>query len=346
MGELMRDYFYGTQKEEFTFYQIPKILFTEDRFRVLSNDAKILYGLMLDRMSLSVKNHWMDKKGRVYIIFTLEQIMKTICCGKDKGVKILNELEQKVGLIERVKQGFGKPTLIYLKNFIFKEKEKTSDFPKFVEQGGLKEEVEQKKQQENLLEQKKDTNSFPTITEVGKTEVMTAENQKYQGQKNRSIEVGFSDSNNTNYIIKTNNSNTNLIYLSKKEKQEPEKEDKIDEIRKYQELIKKNIEYPLLLQNNPYRQKEIEELVFLILEVVCGKRDTIWIAGAMQPIQLVKGQFLKLNAEHIQYVLDCLHKNPVHIRNIKAYLLTTLFNAPKTLNQYYRAMVNYDMHSS
>lgn len=105
------------------------------------------------------------------------------------------------------------------------------------------------------------------------------------------------------------------------------------------------MEYPFLLQNNAYRQKEIEELVCLILEVVCGKRDTIWIVGAMQPMQLVKSQFLKLTSEHIQYVLDCLHKNPVPIRNIKAYLLTTLFNAPNTIHQYYRAMVNYEMHS-
>lgn len=153
--EIFFDYFYETQAEQFTFYKIRKNLFTDSKFLPLSNDAKTLYGLMLDRMSLSIKNHWMDKIGRVYIIFTLEQVMKTICCGKDKGVKILNELEQKVGLIERVKQGFRKPTLIYLKNFIFKEKEKNSDFPKSVEQGRLREEIEQKKQQENLLEQKK-----------------------------------------------------------------------------------------------------------------------------------------------------------------------------------------------
>lgn len=233
MKTIIQDYyFYGTQAEPVTFYQIPKILFREDRFQSLSSDAKILYGCMLDRISLSIKNKWMDKKGRIYIIFTLEQIMKAIHCGKDKGIKILNELEQKVGLIERVKQGFGKPTLIYMKKIKWKE-EKTvsdvtegekplSDIPKLAEKETEKEKIEKEKQSES----KKEIAPFPKRTEVEKTEVMTAEKPKYQGGKNRSIEVDFSDPNNTNYIIKTNNSNTNLIYLSKKEKEEQKRKAK------------------------------------------------------------------------------------------------------------------------
>lgn len=96
------DYFHGCESEQFTFYRIPKVLFTNDYFKGLSSDAKVLYGLMLDRMALSVKNHWIDDKDRVYIIFTLEQVMEYMNCGKDKGVKILAELdtEKGIGLIE------------------------------------------------------------------------------------------------------------------------------------------------------------------------------------------------------------------------------------------------------
>lgn len=120
--EVEFEYFHGYEAEQFAFYRIPKLLFTDNYFRGLSSDAKILYGLMLDRMALSVKNRWIDKDDRVYIIFTLEQVMEYLNCGKDKGVKILAELDSDkgIGLIERVKRGLGKPAIIYVKSFLIK----------------------------------------------------------------------------------------------------------------------------------------------------------------------------------------------------------------------------------
>ena len=112
------DYFYGRESEQYAFYRIPKLLFTNARLKGLSTDAKLLYGILLDRVSLSVKNGWMDKKGRVYIIFTLEEIMEAMGCADQKATRLLVELEKKCGLIERKRQGLGKPTLIYVKNFV------------------------------------------------------------------------------------------------------------------------------------------------------------------------------------------------------------------------------------
>ena len=114
----MYDYFYGSQSEQFAFYRIPKVLFTEPRFKALSTDAKALYGILLDRMNLSAKNGWIDKKGRVYIIFTTEEIMEAMGCANQKATRLLAELEKDIGLIERKRQGLGKPNLIYVKNFI------------------------------------------------------------------------------------------------------------------------------------------------------------------------------------------------------------------------------------
>ncbi len=126
------NFYQGDESEQFTFYRIPKVLFTNSYFKDLSSDAKILYGLMLDRMSLSKKNNWIDDCNRVYIIFTLQEVMDYMNCGKDKGVKLLAELDSKkgIGLIERVKRGLGKPTIIYVKNFMIKDpvKEKEDDF--------------------------------------------------------------------------------------------------------------------------------------------------------------------------------------------------------------------------
>ena len=114
----MFDYFYGLQAEQFAFYRVPKILFTHEAFRMISAEAKTLYGILLDRMNLSARNGWVDEAGRVYIIFTLDEIMEALGCAKQKAVKLLDELEAKACLIERKRQGLCKPNLIYVKNFI------------------------------------------------------------------------------------------------------------------------------------------------------------------------------------------------------------------------------------
>lgn len=112
------DYFYGNQAEQFSFYRIPKVLFTDARFKNISAEAKVLYGILLDRISLSQKNGWFDEHNRVYIIFTLEEVMTAIGCADNKATRLLSELDTKAGLIERKRQGLGKPNLIFVKNFI------------------------------------------------------------------------------------------------------------------------------------------------------------------------------------------------------------------------------------
>lgn len=116
-GECMLDYFYGGQAELFSFYRLPKVLFTNPKFCGISAESDVLYGLLLDRMSLSIKSGWLDKQGRVYIIFTADEIMEALCCADNKATKLIKELEG-CGLIERKRQGLGKPRLLYVKNFI------------------------------------------------------------------------------------------------------------------------------------------------------------------------------------------------------------------------------------
>lgn len=113
----MFDYFYGQSGEMFSYFRVPKILFRDIKFKDLSTDAKTLYGILLDRMSLSAKNHWLDEQSRVYIIFTTEEIMEALSCANQKACRLMLELEKDAGLIERKRQGLGKPSLIYVKNF-------------------------------------------------------------------------------------------------------------------------------------------------------------------------------------------------------------------------------------
>lgn len=117
--KLSLPYYYGHEAKQYAFYRIPKLLMTDERFKGLSSDAKLLYGMMLDRMSLSIKNGWVDEENRVYIYFPNQTVTEFLNCGNEKAVKLMSELDSRkgIGLIERVRQGQGKPSIIYVKNF-------------------------------------------------------------------------------------------------------------------------------------------------------------------------------------------------------------------------------------
>lgn len=117
------DYFYEEQSEQFVFYKVPKVLCTEEEFRKLSSDAKLLYGLLLDRVSLSQRNGWVDEDGRIYVVYTIENVKYALNCADKKATRLMVELE-KHGLIERRLQGQGKPAVIYVKNFIHRSKQR------------------------------------------------------------------------------------------------------------------------------------------------------------------------------------------------------------------------------
>ena len=320
------DYFHGYESEQFAFYRIPKVLFTDDYFKDLSSDAKVLYGLMLDRLSLSIKNNWIDEEDRVYIIFTLEQVMQYMNCGKDKGVKILAELDtgKGIGLIERVKRGLGKPAIIYVKSFLIKDRQECME----------------------TADEKENCESTEENQETGVAEVKTSEKPKSGSRKNRSTEVGKTDPNNT-YINKNYMSNTDLINPSVEVQgnRTEDRMDAMDVIQAYTDIVKTNIDYDILIQGCRTGNREyIDEIVELLVETISIDRETVMISGAEYPYQFVKNKLLKVNYSHIQYVLECLHDTTTKVRNVKAYLLTCLFNAPSTIGNYYRAEVNHDMY--
>ena len=113
----------------------------------------------------------------------------------------------------------------------------------------------------------------------------------------------------------------------------------------YEEIIKDNIDYEILLLDNSMEKDRIDEIVDLMLETVCTRRKTIRIAGDDYPAELVKAKFMKLNSEHIRFVLDCMRENTTKVRNIKQYLKAALFNAPSTIGNYYTSLVAHDMAS-
>lgn len=134
MGETMKfDYYYGLEAEQFSFYRIPRLLIRDEHFRDMTNDAKLLYGLMLDRMGISMKNDWQDEDGRTFIIYSVDAVAEDINCARDKAMKVMNELIS-IGLIEKVRRGQGKPDIIYVKNFAgYEESGMKGKEPKYAE---------------------------------------------------------------------------------------------------------------------------------------------------------------------------------------------------------------------
>ena len=137
-----------------------------------------------------------------------------------------------------------------------------------------------------------------------------------------------------------------LPYGEDEAAQPPERKraERNDAYRVYEEIIKDNIEYDYLIQDRYLDRDRIEEILALILETVCTKRRTIRIAGDDHPAELVKAKFMKLNSEHIRFVLDCMQENTTKIRNIKQYMKAALFNAPSTIGSYYTSLVSHDMY--
>ena len=319
-------YFYGEEADMHSFYRIPKLLFTNDYFKALSNDAKILYGLMLDRMSLSVKNQWFDEENKAYIYFSVEDIMELLNCGKNKAVKIMQELDDEtgIGLIEKKRQGFGKANIIYVKNFVIED---------IVEEKPLQEFTNQT------------SGDKVEDTEVYKSIIMMFTIQTSRIPKNKPLEVYFSNPNNNKYN-NTYKSNTESNLIPSVTQESEDDTIRCDEMEQYyilEETVKQNIDYDVLLQSYPNEVQLVQGIYELIVETVAYTGKKLVIASNELPTEFVKNRFMKLNFMHIQYVISSMKKNTTEIKNIKKYLLAALYNAPATMQGYYQAEVNYAM---
>ena len=282
------DYFYGQAGGLFSFFRIPKALFQEQQFQDLSTDAKTLYGILLDRMSLSVRNEWFDKKGRVFIIFTIEDVKRTLRCADNKATRLLRELEE-FGLIERKRRGQGKPCLVYVKNF---------------------------------------------SAESSKESVKNRDNDDSCGSK-----IACQDPVKSRGIKKKENktemNNTNLILSDESEKM------KNREL--LEEYFSHSLEMDLLLRLYPDDEDTLYQIVNLLVDTCATNRKLLHIAGDDKPAEVVRSRFMKLNADHIRFVLKCLAENSNPIRNMKQYLLASLYNAPTTMQLSYQNQTNHDL---
>ena len=272
----MFDYFYGQSGEMFSYFRVPKILFRDIKFKDLSTDAKTLYGILLDRMGLSVKNGWLDEQGRVYIIFPVQEVMDALGCADNKATKLFRELE-KFGLIERKRRGLGKPNLIYVKNF-----------------------------------------ADPRCRNRGKNGSGAADSAQQETAKSRG-----------------NKTEWNKTEGSEPDPFSSDAEDESDERTRLEAYFMQSLEVDLLLRVCPDEEDTIHQIVNLLVDTCSSKRRMLRVAGDDKPAEVVRSRFMKLNADHIRFVLKCLAESTAPVRNMKQYLLAALYNAPTTMQLYY-----------
>ena len=250
----------------------------------LSTDAKTLYGILLDRMGLSVKNGWLDEQGRVYIIFPVQEVMDALGCADNKATKLFRELE-KFGLIERKRRGLGKPNLIYVKNF-----------------------------------------ADPRFRNREKNGSGAADSEQQETAKSRG-----------------NKTEWNKTEGSEPDPFSSDAEDEPDERTRLEAYFMQSLEVDLLLRVCPDEKDTIDQIVNLLVDTCSSKRRMLRVAGDDKPAEVVRSRFMKLNADHIRFVLKCLAESTAPVRNMKQYLLAALYNAPTTMQLYYQNQTNHDL---
>lgn len=320
------DYYYGVEAEQFTFVRVPKVLFTDkEHFGGLSNEAKLLYGLLLERMSLSRKNNWIDKHNRVYIIFPVEEIEESLDVGHEKALNLLKELDDQsgIGLVKKKRRGLGLPSILYVKNFIVKGEQNTDRVPT----------------------SRSTENEF---REFGKTDFKKSENQTSENPKNRLLEVRKSNSNN----IDINNTDMSYTYDQSIARSQagiqnfsPGADGLIDAIERstVEEKVKKQIDYDCLISHPDSSVVQMaEEIKALMVDVLCGERSVV-SEGKRVSEETAKAAYRKITFDHVQYVMKSLVSYPDKISRIDRFLTVSLFNSVYTLTNSTFAGFEYDM---
>lgn len=328
MGKQSFDYFYLHESEQFNFYRIPKVLVTGEDFRSLSTDAKLLYGLLMDRMSLSTRNGWIDQRGRVYIYYPIDEIEKELCCSHGKAVRLMSELDTGtgIGLIRRVRRGLGLPSIIYVKSFF--RKKPPPETPS-------------------------DSGSKIELLEVPKSDIKKSQNDTSGSSETEPLEVPKL---NFPQYIDTYGSDTDRSDTDRSDTREKQirqsylyqsiylsytGDDKLDRKRVIV-CIKENIGYVSFPENE---RTILNELVQLMADVFCSPQASFRIGGTQFKAEIVKKRLMELEQSHIEYVLESFQNTTTKIRNIRGYLLTALFNAPVTMENYYQAAVQHDLNN-
>jgi len=289
-----------------SFIKLPKALIKNEKYESLSVCAKFLYSVMLDRVELSEKNGWYDEDNRLYIYFTLEEAMKVLGASKSKCIKVFSELDNEngIGLIEKKRSGHCKPARIYI----------------------LLPETEEEENKEEVLKE-----------DFCKSEIETSGSLKYELPEVSKMNP-IKTYNNKTDIIKTDYiSSSPISYNSVVYYDEKKELMKIDSCKRE---IKKRIDYHVLKEK--YNERELFLVIDIMSDCLLSKAPFITVGQIQKPSAIVKKRMLDLRSDHIEYVMDAV-KGACITKNIKSYILTSLYNSFDTIDAYYEMKVKQDM---
>lgn len=337
---------YGQEAENYTFYRVPKILFTAEAFDHLSTDAKLLYGILLDRMQLSVRNRWIDEDGKGFIYYPRQNIMDALTCGNKKAGQLLAELDERhgIGLITRIHQGLGKPDKIYVHKCIvpdMKVRPVSLSCEDTVSENGRGVETTQQEVLKGHVQRcRNDTSGGVEMT---RQEVSKGSCNDTEGNKTESNETEISE---TDLILSDPQAVPSYTEGQAAAEEGSDGKDAIEEYYAYRDYFEQECCLEDIRRENPYHTDMVDEILEILTDICCSSRPVIRIGGEDKPAQIMKSKLMKLNGEHIRYVLMCFLENTTKVRNIKQYLLAALYNAPMTIGSYYTALVRHDMYGT
>ena len=394
MGRL---YYYGEEMEQIQFVQMPNELIFGEEFVDLSSDAKILYCVLRNRMSLSARNNWKDEEGKVYVIYSIEEIMREFRCSKASAIRLLDELDSKngIGLLEKKKQGFGKPNLLYVRNFLtikkmIREELTEEDLLKLeaetlageeekvtCQNCNLKENIQKeqkdgarcKEKRDSLLEllenfwqekvqalQKTCQNCDPEEEKeswengVSTRSLHTLKNcQSWQEQRYQNCDLWRYQKCNPSYTENSYiNNKYNYLSIHQTEKEEyninSSQENMRDGWREsvwqdkqfLEQFFRKKLDYQVAVHDNPENKMLWDNCISLLVHICSTKQSaTHRIGSVCYTTDDLRRRFSRLTSSHVKYVLECVGKTYTKIRNMRGYLLQSLYNAPDTIYFYY-----------
>lgn len=368
------DYFYGAQGEHFRYYQIPAIMLEHAHYRELSAQAKLLYSVLLNLVSLSRKNHWIEQDtNRVYIICPQKEMADRLGCSLRSVTKIIRELTE-FGLVERKKQGQGKPELIFVKNFASgdieeelvtsegepsyhdtcREDETVTDYPEEMEADSLEIEKENTCGARNHAAFS-DTQNLRVKTRKS----CVSRDAKIACQDAQNLHVNYPDKNYINKIIYNHPSINPERRIQREDeigldREHPANIDggstgrmSVNSQKRREDVrqeVCEQIGYAALVHDLPWDREEIDALVELMTDLMSSHKPTVQIAGELLETKSVRQRLRQVDMECVKYILDCLQKNTSRIYNIRQYLIATLYNAPVTISHFYQAQVNHDLY--
>jgi len=331
----MFKYFQMGENEQYLFLQLPLLLIKDRKFKDLSGDAKILYSLLLNRTGLSRKNNWADEKGNVYIIYTIKEIKADLNCYEQKAVKCKKELEE-IGLIKTVRQGQGKPTIIYVMNFADSENT-TEESKKPIKPVSIKTCENHNSRLVKITNQELRKSQSSNINII-KTDIKSKSKSKSDRAASDSVPKKEKEKKTDMTLTHDIDMRAEEVF-SGKEKSSPLGNDlPIDPARNnfpvnYRDIIQENISYGKYV-DRPAQLDAVDEIINCMLDVICNEGKTVRINGEQKSRALVKSQYLKLNNLDIEHVISRYKAQTHKIKYPHAYLKAMLFTVQQERNHF------------